>query len=71
MMEDKIVAAMELFKSGNDDAAMAQLLDESIELVPAIGEIFRAEHDPDLRAFLVRVAWERHEELSGEFILKA
>lgn len=70
-MEDKILSAMEFFKSGDDDAAMAQLLDESKELVPAIVEIFRAEPDPDLRAFLVRVAWERHEELSDEFILEA
>jgi hypothetical protein len=70
-MEDKILAAMEVFKGGDDDAAMAQLLDESIELVPAIVEIFRAEPDPDLRAFLVRVAWERHEVLSGEFVLEA
>jgi hypothetical protein len=70
-MEDKILAAMKLFKSGDDDAAIAQLLDESKELVPAIEEIFRAEPDPDLRAFLVRVAWERHEELSGEFVLEA
>jgi len=50
---------------------MAQLLDDSIELVPAIVKIFRAEPDHDLRAFLVRVAWERHEELSAEFILEA
>jgi len=70
-MEDKILAAMKLFKSGDDDAAIAQLLDESKELVPAIVEIFHAEPDPDLRAFLVRAAWERHEELSGEFILEA
>jgi len=70
-MEDKILAAMELFKGGDDDAAMAQLLDDSIELVPAIVKIFRAEPDHDLRAFLVRVAWERHEELSAEFILEA
>jgi hypothetical protein len=70
-MEAKVIAALELFRSGDDDGALAQLLEEAAELVPAIGEIFRAEADPDLRAFLVRVAWERREEGSDGLILEA
>jgi hypothetical protein len=70
-METKILAALERFRNGDDDTALAGLLDLPDEIVPAMVEIFRGESDPDLRAFLVRVAWERHEEFSVNFILEA
>jgi hypothetical protein len=70
-MEAKILAALETFRSGDDDTALAGLLELPDEIVPTIGEIFRREPDPDLRAFLVRIAWERQEEGSAIFILEA
>ena len=70
-MEAKICAALEMFRSGEDDAAFAGLLELPDEIVPALVDIFRAEPDPDLRAFLVTVAWERREELSVSLIVDA
>jgi len=70
-MEAKIRAALEAFRSGAEDEPLAALLELEEDIVPALAELFRGESDPDVRAFLVRVAWERHEHSSINFIVEA
>jgi len=70
-MDDKIVESLNAFRAGDDDAAMTTLLEAEEELVPALVEAFRQETDPDTRAFLVTVAWERREAHSPAFIAEA
>jgi len=70
-METKIRESLKSFRAGDDDAAMTTLLEAEEELVPALVEAYRQEPDPDVRAFLVTVAWERRETLSTEFIVEA
>lgn len=70
-MEAKIRTALEAFRSGEDDEPLAALLELEDDIVPAMAELFRGESDADVRAFLVRVAWERHEQSSMDFIVEA
>ena len=70
-MEAKIIESLKAFRAGDDDAAITTLLKAEEELVPALVDAYRQESDPEVRAFLVRVAWERREALSVEFILEA
>lgn len=70
-MEAKIRAALELFRTGADDAALAELLEIADDILPILVDVYRSEPDPDLRAFLVQVGWERHEECSANFIVEA
>ena len=70
-MDAKIYAAVEAYRNGEDDEPLAALLESEADIVPAIAELFRSEADPDVRAFLVRVAWERREQCSVDFIVEA
>lgn len=70
-METKIIESLKAFRAGDDEAAMTTLLEAKEELVPALVEAYRQEPDPEVRAFLVTVAWERRETLSTEFIVEA
>ena len=68
-MEKTIRAAVEAYRNGADDEPFASLIELEGDIVPALAELFRAEADPDVRAFLVRVAWERREPMSADFIV--
>jgi hypothetical protein len=70
-MEAIIIDSLKAFRAGDDDAAMTSLLEAEEDIVPALVETYRQEPDPDVRAFLVTVAWERREEHSTAFILEA
>jgi len=70
-MDAKIYAAVEAYRNGEDDEPLAALLESEADIVPAIAELFRRESDPDVRAFLVRVAWERGEQCSVDVIIEA
>jgi len=70
-MDDLIRRALESYQNGDDDAAISLLLEVAEEILPTLAAIYRNESDPDLRAFLVRVAWERREGMSVNFILEA
>ncbi|MSP38431.1 MAG: HEAT repeat domain-containing protein [Deltaproteobacteria bacterium] len=70
-MNDKIIDSLKAFRAGDDEAAMTTLLEAEEELVPALVEAFGQETDPEVRAFLVTVAWERREEQSPAFIVEA
>ena len=70
-MDDLIRRALESYQNGDDDAAISSLLEVAEDILPSLSAIYRNESDPDLRAFLVRVSWERREEMSVNFILEA
>ncbi len=70
-MEEKIRAAVEAYRNGEDEEPLAALLELDADIVPAMAELFRGETDPNVRAFLVRVAWERRERNSVEFLVEA
>ena len=70
-MDELIRRALESYQNGDDDIAIASLLEIAEEILPSLSAIYRNESDPDLRAFLVRVSWERREEMSVNFILEA
>jgi hypothetical protein len=69
-MEEIIRAAVAAYRNGEEEP-LAALLELEADIVPAMAELFRAEAEPDVRAFLVRVAWERHEPTSVDFIVDA
>ena len=70
-MNDLIRRALESYQDGDDDAAISSLLEVAEDILPTLAAIYRKESDPELRAFLVRVAWERREDMSVNFILEA
>jgi hypothetical protein len=70
-MEAKIIESLKAFRAGDDEAALAVLLEVEEELVPWLIDAFRGEPDINARAFLVRAAWERREENSTAFIVEA
>jgi len=70
-MEELIRRALEYYRNGDDDAAISAIVEIADDLLPTIDDLYRNENDPDLRAFLVRIAWERREAGSLEFILEA
>jgi hypothetical protein len=69
-MEEIIRAAVAAYRNGEEEP-LAALLELEADIVPAMAELFRAEADADVRAFLVRVAWERREPTSIDFIVEA
>jgi hypothetical protein len=70
-MEAKIIESLKVFRAGDDEAALAVLLEVEKELVPSLIDAFRIEPDAEARAFLLRAAWERREEHSPSFIVEA
>lgn len=70
-MVEKIRAAVEAYRNGEDEEPLAALLGLEADIVPAMAELFRGEPDPDVRAFLVRVAWERREQTAIDFVATA
>lgn len=70
-MNPQILAAIDDFRNGDDDKALVTLLALAEDIVPGLGAIFDAETDPEVRAFIIRVAWERHEAESANMIVEA
>jgi hypothetical protein len=70
-LEAKIHAALAAYRNGEDEEPLAALIELEGEIVPALMQLFSSETDADVRAFLVRVAWERREQNSVDFIVVA
>lgn len=70
-MHDKILTALDRYRNGDDDGAISILQEIDGEMLSALAEIYRAEEDPDMRAFIVRIAWERREPATVDFIVEA
>jgi len=59
------------FNSGAGDEALFKLLEIPGDLLPVLAAAFRTEHNPALRAFLVRVAWQRQDPNPLHFMAEA
>jgi hypothetical protein len=70
-MQGTIRQALDHYRNGDDDAAIATIGEITDDLSPTLAELYRNETDPELRAFLVRIVWERREAGAVEFILEA
>jgi hypothetical protein len=64
----EIKQIVERFRSGDDESAFFTLIELPGDVLPALIEIFRAEQAAAVRAFLVKVAWERREEAVIPFL---
>jgi hypothetical protein len=62
---------MDLFLSGDEEAALTALLEPPEEILPPLAQLFRGQADSAQRAFMVRVAWERREPTSIDLIVEA
>ena len=59
------------FRSGDEESAFFTLIELPGDVLPALIEIFRGERTAAVRAFLVKVAWERREEAVIPFLGEA
>ena len=71
MIENEIKRIVETFRGGEEESAFFSLIELSGEVLPGLIEIFRAEHAPEVRAFLVKTAWERHDPAIVPFLGEA
>jgi hypothetical protein len=62
---------LEKFRGGAEEEAFFQLLEMPGNALSALTEAFRAEQDPALRAFLVKVAWQRCDPMSIHLLTEA
>src|SRR5258706_6110536 len=70
-MESEIKQIVETFRGGEEESAFFSLIELSGDVLPVLIEIFRAEQAPEIRAFLVRAAWERHDQAVIPFLGEA
>ena len=70
-MELEVRAALDKFRSGEEDDAFFELLELPGDLLPALVDVFRTEPDAAIRALLVRVAWERRDQAALAFLGEA
>jgi hypothetical protein len=70
-MELKVQAALDKFRSGEEEAAFSELLEIPGDVLPAMIRVFRTEQDADIRGLLVKVAWERREPSALSFLGEA
>jgi hypothetical protein len=67
----EIKQIVENFRSSDEESAFFTLIDLPGDVLPALIEIFRGERTAAVRAFLVKVAWERREEAVIPFLGEA
>ena len=70
-MQVEIRAAVDQFRRGDTETAFFELIEMTDDVLPAIVDIFRGEPQPDVRAFLVKAAWERREDAVIRFLAEA
>jgi hypothetical protein len=71
LLESEIKQIVETFRGGEEESAFFSLIELSGDVLPVLIEIFRAEHAPEIRAFLVKAAWERHDRAVIPFLGEA
>jgi hypothetical protein len=64
----EIKQIVERFRSGDEESAFFTLIELPGDVLPALIEIFREEQVPQIRAFLVKAAWERRDEAVIPFL---
>ena len=62
---------MERFHGSAKEEAFFELLEMPGDVLPALTAAFRTERDPALRAFLVKVAWERRDPMAIHLLSEA
>ena len=62
---------LERFRGGAEEEAFFELLEMPGDVLPALTAAFRAEQDPALRAFLVKVVWERRDLMAIHLLTEA
>ena len=62
---------LEEFNSAAEEEAFFKLLEIPDDLLSVLAAAFRTEHNPALRAFLVRVAWQRQDPNAVHFMAEA
>jgi hypothetical protein len=62
---------LERFHSGAEEEAFFNLLEMPGDVLPALTAAFRAEQDPALGAFLVKVGWERRDPIAIHLLTEA
>jgi hypothetical protein len=70
-VEIEIRAALEKFRSGDEEAAFFELIEVAGNVLPALTEQFRVQPDIAARTFLVRVAWERRDQAALPLLAEA
>jgi len=70
-MELEVRAALDKFRSGEEEAAFSELLEMPGDVLPALIDVFRTEPDVASRALLVRAAWERRDRSALSFLGEA
>jgi hypothetical protein len=70
-VEIEIRAALEKFRSGDEEAAFFELIEVADNVLPALTEQFRVEPDIAARTFLVHVAWERRDQAALPLLAEA
>jgi hypothetical protein len=70
-MELDVRAALDKFRSGDEEAAFFELLEIPGDVLPALIDAFRIEANAAIRALLVRVAWERRDHSALSFLGEA
>ena len=70
-MEVEVRAALEKFRRGDDETAFFELIEMPGDVLTGIIDVFHAEPRADIRAFLVKAAWERREETVMPFLAEA
>jgi len=61
-VEAKVREVVEQFRSGLGEEAFFALIELKGDVLPAIVAVFRSEPHPDIRALLIKAAWERRED---------
>jgi hypothetical protein len=70
-MESQVRAALKKFRRGDGENAFFELIEMPGDVLTGIIEVFHAEPRADVRAFLVKAAWERREETVIPFLAEA
>ena len=70
-MEAEVRAVLKEFRSGDKEAAFFELLEMPGDVLPIMIDIFRSERLSGVRAFLVKVAWQRRDESVISFLGEA
>lgn len=70
-MASEIREILEKFNSGAEEEALFKLLEMPGDLLPVLAAAFGTEHNPALRAFLIRVAWQRQDPNALHFMAEA
>lgn len=71
MTSSEIKQIVENFRSGDEESAFFTLIEAPEPVLPGLIEFYRAEPDGEIRAFLVKAAWERREEAVVPFLGEA